>query len=295
MVAMNGNGWKRRDPLPPQDEELPSLDAQKTPQPPARALAIVSGKGGVGRSTFAANLAVALARSGRTVVLVDGHLDLPNLDLLIGLTPHGDLHDVVSGEREVAETLHPVSDHLRVLPGRLGSDLLSNLDEMRSARLVSAVFASAAGSDWLILDTPPGLSRASLAFALPAPEVILLTTPEPAAVADAYATLKALTARRRSTRIRIVVNRAGSEDEARRVGRRLVSLARRSLEIHPEYFGLVYEDAAVTKAAHLMKPFVLLHPEAPASVCIADLASRLATPPGKRVAPLPGARREVAR
>jgi flagellar biosynthesis protein FlhG len=258
-------------------------------------VAVVSGKGGVGRSVLAANLSIALANAGRSVVLVDGHLDLPNLDLLVGLTPRGDLHDVVSGEREAADALHAIGENLRLLPGRLGSDLLANLDEIRHARLVQSVARASAGADWLILDTPPGLGRASLAFASSAPEVLLVATPEPAAVADAYATLKALVARRRSVRVRIVVNRVTSEDEARRVGRRLISLARRSLDFHPEYFGLVYEDAAVMQAAHLMKPFILLYPESPASVCVADLASRLSTPPGVRAVPAGRLRKEVAR
>jgi flagellar biosynthesis protein FlhG len=98
--------------------------------------------------------------------------------------------------------------------------------------------------------------------------------------------MKALWSRRRAMRIRIVVNRAASEDEARRVARRLGSLARRSLDANPEYLGLVYEDAAVGSAAHLMKPFVLVYPESPASVCVADLAGKLAAPPpAERSAP----------
>lgn len=300
-MGSNGKEWKRVD------EAFRILNGERT-EPgrdpagenapaarPARAVAIVSGKGGVGRSSLAANLSLALARAGGSVVLVDGHLDLPNLDLLVGLTPRGDLHDVVSGEREVAEAFHALGENIRLLPGRLGSDLLSNLDEVRRARLVQAVTGAAAGADWLVVDTPPGLGRASLAFAAAAGEIILLTTPEPAAVADAYATLKALVARRRTHRVRIVVNRVSSEDEARRVGRRLISLARRSLDFHPEYFGLIYEDHAVTQAAHLMKPFFLLYPEAPASVCVANLAARLPAPPGERAMPSPRARKEVAR
>lgn len=259
-------------------------------RPVTRSVAIVSGKGGVGKTTLVTNLAIALHREGLRVLVVDGDLGMANVDLLLGLVPRFTLHDVVVGERTPEEVLIRTEDGIHLLPGASGIEEMANLDDLRCERLLRCVATVEGGMDLILIDTAPGIHRSTTHLARAADDVIVVTTPEPSSWADAYATLRVL-ARKGPRRPQpgpwLVVNQARDADEARATMARLCETSRRFLSIEPKALGYVLEDPAVGSAIRRQEPVLRLFPSCPASCCIELLAQRLITSPdpGKDLAP----------
>jgi len=238
-------------------------------------IAIVSGKGGAGKSSLVANLGVAMAEMGQRVLLLDGDWGLGNVDLLLGLNAHHTLHDVLRGQRRPAEIVLRGPAGVRVLPGASGSEELANLDDFRCETLLRSVHALVERGDLLLIDTGPGLLRASLRLAQAADEILVLTTPEPTACADTCAVLRALAGRRLARAPRLVVNRARTAAEARAITRRVHRWSGPKLGYAPELVGVIPNDETVTRSIWEQRPFVLIDPEAPASRGVRALAQRL--------------------
>jgi flagellar biosynthesis protein FlhG len=251
-------------------------------RPHTRSIAIVSGKGGVGKTTLATNLAIALQRQGRKVLVVDGDLGMANVDLLLGLVPRYTLHDVVTGERTPEEILIRTEDGIHLMPGASGIEEMANLDDLRCERLLRSVAHVEGGMDLILIDTAPGIHRSTTHLARAADEVVVVTTPEPTSWADAYATLRVLTRKGPRGRQRdpwLVVNQARDAYEARATMARIRETSLRFLSIEPQFLGYVLEDPAVGSAVRRQEPVMRLFPSSPAASCIELLAQRLMTSP----------------
>ena len=238
-------------------------------------IAVVSGKGGTGKSSLVANLGVAMAEMGQRVLLLDGDWGMGNVDLLLGLNAHDTLHDVLCGQRRPADIVLRGPAGIRVLPGASGSEELANLDDYRCETLLRSVCGLVARDDLLLIDTGPGLLRASLRLAQAADVILVLTTPEPTACADTCAVLRALAGRRLARAPRLVVNRARTAAEARSVARRVHRWSAPELGYAPDLIGVIPSDDTVTRAVWERRPFVLIDPDAPASRGVRALAQRL--------------------
>lgn len=250
------------------------------PRPRVRTLAVTSGKGGVGKSTLAANLALLMARAGQRVLLVDADLSLANLDVLLGMIPRHHLGDVVNGQKEIDEVVLETPYGFRLLPASSGIERLANLDDFSRETLLRAFSRLEETCDLLILDTAPGIGRQTIHFAAAADEIAIVTTPEPTAFSDAYATLKVLAQGRRAGEPFLIVNRAGSAEEGRRTAQRIQRVARRFLGFEPELLGHVPEDPSVGTSVHRQEPLVSLFPQSPAAQALAALAERILATPG---------------
>jgi len=252
------------------------------PRPAARSLAFVSGKGGVGKSSLVANLALALTRRGKRVVVVDGDLALANVDLLYGLVPKHNLGDVVFGRCAIEDACLTTPDGVRLLPAASGVEELAALDEVRRERLLRELSRLEEDVDLFLIDAGSGLGPATLHWARTADRALVVTTPEPTAFADAYAMVKVLTSRRLRELPALLVNMVESPREGRETARRVRAVAERFLGRAPEYLGSVPSDDAVARAVRQQEPLLRMFPHSPAALAMRKVAEHLIFEPTPR-------------
>jgi flagellar biosynthesis protein FlhG len=240
----------------------------------ARAIAVASGKGGVGKTNVAVNLGIALARMGRRVILIDVDIGLANADVLLGVEPRFHLGNVLAGEVKALDALVTCPGGLLLLPGSTATSI-SDLSEDERTFLAARFRQLEAYADILIVDTGAGISRNVIEFCRAADEVLVVTTPEPTAITDGYALVKAIAREKGHGRLRLIVNQANDRVEAGRVSERLRMVARRFLGIEVDNLGYVLSDERVRAAVRRRRPFVLDTPRAPAAACIRAIAERL--------------------
>jgi flagellar biosynthesis protein FlhG len=243
-----------------------------------RVVAVTSGKGGVGKTALAASLGLELARRGRKVVLLDGDLGLANLAILFNVSPRRDLSHVVAGRARLADCAVPLRPGLVLLPAGTGVAELAELASPARQALLAEVSALAADADCLLVDTGAGIAATVLALLGLADRILLVTTPEPTALSDAYGLLKA--AGERATRAELVVNLVTTAAQARQTHERLARLTERFLGFAPPLAAVIPRDEAVAEAVLRQEPLTVVYPYAPATRAIAALARRLDPSPG---------------
>ena len=214
-----------------------------------RVICVTSGKGGVGKTNITANLAYALTKKGRSVLVLDADLNLANIDVLLGLTPKFNLQHVFSGEKTLAEVLVRGPAGFSILPGSSGILELADLTESQKLYFMEEMEALGRGLDFLLIDTAAGINNNVVYFNLAAQERIVVLTPEPTSLTDAYALIKVLSGRHDVKRFRILVNQAASEKEAVAVFRKLSVVTDRFLQsLSLDYLGHIPSDDKVGKA-----------------------------------------------
>lgn len=241
----------------------------------ARVIAITSGKGGVGKSSLALNLAVASAPHYKRTVLVDADLGLANLDVMCGVSATAGLADVVAGRRRLYDVLTKTGFSVELVPGASGMAYLADLPDEERARLLAQMEMLEREADLLILDTGAGVSKNVVRIAAAADEVLVVTTPEPTSITDAYAAIKLISRQREHGAVKLVVNQASSPSEASKVAQRIVSVSRRFLGVEVGWAGYILTDAKVSQAVRLRRPLTVAFPGSPASLCIQTIARGL--------------------
>ncbi len=186
-----------------------------------RVICITSGKGGVGKTNITANLAYRLALEGLRILVLDADLNLANIDVLLGMTPKYNLQHVFTGEKSLTEVMIQGPGGINILPGASGIMELANLDEEQRLYFLSEMAALDNKIDILLIDTGAGINENVIYFNLAAQERIIILTPEPTSLTDAYAMIKVLSTRHDVKRFKILVNMAMSEQEALNVYRQL--------------------------------------------------------------------------
>ena len=254
--------------------EAPTLQPDR-PRARVRTIAVTSGKGGVGKSMFATNLAILCVRAGKKVLLVDADLSLANIDLLLGMIPKHNLGDVISGSKAIEDVVVETPYGVRLLPASSGLERLADLDDFSREKLLRELSRFEESDDLIILDTATGIGRQTIHFAGAADEIAIVTTPEPTAFSDAYATLKVLAQRSRVGQPFLVVNRTGSAEEARRTAKRIQTVSHRFLGFEPELLGHIPEDATVGTSVLRQEPLVSLFPQSSAAQALVGLTDRI--------------------
>ena len=252
--------------------ELPPPARDSKAGPRARSLVLTSGKGGVGTSNLALNLAIALGEWGRRVVLVDADLGLANIDLLCGLAPTCDLGDVLVGDRTLAEAIVRGPGEIRIIPGAHGSRTLVEALVDAPRRLVEELSGLEAGADFLVVDAGSGLGPSIATLAAAADEVLVVTTPEPTSIADAHAAINRFRRLAAPPTLRAVVNQVTSATEADEVLARLTASTRQFFGTVVDGLGSVRSDPHVPLAVRARRPFSTAYPAAAASRDVRQLA-----------------------
>lgn len=242
---------------------------------PARVITITSGKGGVGKTNFAVNLGIALSKLGQKTLLVDADLGLANVDVMLGLIPKYNLGHVLLGEKKIDDIIIKGPEGMKIIPSGSGMYKLANLSEKKLAQCLEYLNQLEKSTDFILIDTGAGLSKNVLKFVLAAGEVIIITTPEPTAITDAYGIIKVISASRRDLPIRVVINMVKNEKEAEEVMERLSAVSQRFLGLDLERLGFIPIDATVPKAVKEQQPFILGHPRSMVAQNINQIATKL--------------------
>lgn len=235
-------------------------------------VAVTSGKGGVGKTQVSANLAIGLAQQGMRVLLLDADLGLASLDLALGARPRGDLVHVVRGEASLSDVLVPIAHGVDLVPACPGRYEMANLDDRSRDRLLDLVYELAESYDVLLVDTGAGIGASTIAFAAEADEVILVATPDPSSLRDAYAMAKVLRVRADVRRLHVVANFVGSTHEGIALCKRLQGIVDRFFVLDLELAASVPEDREVVMGNRAGRPVVLGAPESAGARAFQSLA-----------------------
>jgi flagellar biosynthesis protein FlhG len=244
-----------------------------------RTIAVTSGKGGVGKTQISANIAVLFAQQGKRVLLLDADLGLASLDLVLGVRPRTDLLAVVRGERDIKDVLAAAPCGVQLLPACPGRYEMANLSTAEREKLLTVLQELAVSFDVLIIDTGAGIGANSVGFAALADEVLLVATPEPTSLRDAYAMAKVLHRRNGVEKIHLIANQVSDEANGAEVYENLRSVAQRFLSIELVYLGCVPRDESVMRAVARGEPCVLGSPRSRASRALESVVYRMTHPP----------------
>lgn len=243
-----------------------------------------SGKGGVGKTSLTVNLAFALAQKGLRVLVVDGDLGLANVDVLLGLQVKTNIRDIMDREADPMEAVVYVEPRLGVLPASSGVPDLANLGPEDHRQLGEIVRAIADHFDIVLVDTAAGIGPSVLWFNSFVDYNILVLTPDPTAITDAYALIKVLSRDYHRKRFHLLLNQVKNEQEARQVYEHLAKVASHFLSLNLVYLGAVPRDEAVSKGVRNQAPFVKLTPQSKAALAVLKHAEFFLTRAAQRSA-----------
>ena len=241
-----------------------------------KSIAILSGKGGVGKSNLAVNLALALADKGMRMAILDADLGLANIDILFGVMPKFNLGHVLRGEKELSDIVLKVSERVSIIPGGAGLKELADIDDQRQSWMISRLSMLEDETDILLLDTSAGIHKNVLAFAQASDLTLLVTTPEPTAIRDSYSVLKSLVQTvGNGFEAGLVVNMVSNEDEASSVADRITSAAGQFLDFNVRFMGCIIYDTAIREAVKKRRPLLLDSPHSSSAVYFKKLADKI--------------------
>ena len=249
-----------------------------------RVIAITSGKGGVGKTNLAVNLAVALQLSGKHVMLIDADIGMANVNLLMGSVTNRSLIDLLDDEVTLEDVVEDGVAGVKYISGVAGIEAALNLNRNEQKKLHKKLGRCSELADIILIDTGAGLNRNVIEFVLAAEEVLLVTTPEPTALADAYAVIKAYTTYTQRRNIKLIVNRIRDEEECEDVTEKINQTTKKFLDLTIDTLGYIYEDKTVREAVHRQEPFVIVDAETAASRCVFELAKSLLS--GQKMSPV---------
>jgi len=241
----------------------------------ARIIAVTSGKGGVGKTVITVNLAIALSELGLKVVIIDADLGLANIDVLFGIIPQYTLVDVIQNRKSIFEVLCEGPNNIKFISGGSGVEELVKLGKSQLDKFIENISFLDRIADVILVDTGAGLADSVMSFVMSADEVLLVTTPEPTSITDAYALIKMVSNRERNKIIKVLVNRAESINEGNDILNKLSLVADKFLKIKLNRLGFILQDEMVIKAVKMQEPFLLSNPKSHASMQIKGISEKM--------------------
>ncbi len=238
-------------------------------------LAIASGKGGVGKTNIAANLGLCLAASGKKILLVDADSSLGNLDVVLNINSRYNISHVIKGQKSIQQIIHFDDNNLGVICGTSGGKEYADINEFLCYRLLHEICTVCDDSDLIIIDTAAGISNSVISFCTASNHALVVTTPEPTAITDAYALIKVLSINGFSGQISLIVNMAENLKEGKKTYQQIANVARRFLNVDVYEAGVLLRDERLISALRQRKPVVQAYPKANITVSIAALGARL--------------------
>jgi flagellar biosynthesis protein FlhG len=265
-------------PLNTESKSSSNLESQANNGFANKVIAISSGKGGVGKTVFTVNLAVSLAKAGKKVLIIDGDLGLGNVNVLLGFLPKFNLYHVMKGHRSIRDIVFHAPEGVDVIPGANGYAQFANLDDKGRNQLIRS-FSELDGYDYILIDTGAGIGSNTLGFSLYANEVILVIAPDPSSVTDSYGLIKSLISIDKNKKISFIVNRIRSEQEGKKVVKRITEISYKFLGIKPKSVGFLFHDEEVERSVRKQKPFLLTAPKCKAAENLYEITGAIANIP----------------
>ena len=242
---------------------------------PTKTISLTSGKGGVGKSSLVANLALSLGRQGQRVLLLDGDFGMANLDIMFGMRPSSVLMDVMKGVKTLRESLVRVADNVHLIPGGSGVYSLYKMDEFQKREFMDQVGDLDGLFDVMLIDTASGMDENVLFLNVAVQDIVVVVTPEPSSFADAYALVKVLNTERKTSRFFILCNEVRDEDEASRIYQLLSNMSEKFLSISLNYLGYVPNDNYLRMATRSQQLILNLKPSSPSSISLQKLSHKM--------------------
>jgi flagellar biosynthesis protein FlhG len=240
-----------------------------------KTISITSGKGGVGKTTLVTNMALSLAQQGKKVLILDGDLGMANVDIFFGARPQGNIHDILTGTKEMRDILMEVSKDVFLIPGGSGILEFNNLNHFERRAMVEAVASLPLGFDYLLIDTAPGIAENVLFLNSAAQIVSVVITPDPASFADAYALIKVLNQRYKVNRFSIICNQVVDEADGLGLYKRFNDVVGKFLTIGLDYWGSVPNDVVLKKATQMQRLIVRHDPSALSAQAIRKMTQQI--------------------
>jgi len=246
------------------------------PADKARVITVTSGKGGVGKTNLSVNMALAFARLGRKVVVMDADLGLANVNVMLNMIPKYNLYHVIKKQKTIREILVETEYGISIVAGASGFSQIANMGEEDRKDFISEL-DSLSNADIIIIDTSAGVSSNVLDFIAAADDAVIITTPEPTAITDAYGIIKIIATEYDSVNmgLKLVVNRAKGAAQAKSVADRMINIAGQFLNLKLDYLGFIYDDVSVSHAVLRQKPFMVVDPKCKASICVQHIVERM--------------------
>ena len=242
----------------------------------ARVIAVTSGKGGVGKTNFTINLAIALSRHGKRVSIVDADFGLANIEVLCGIIPKHTLGDVLLGKKTMEEVLSDGPEGIKFISGGSGITELANISANQTQYVLQNLEFLDEVSDIVLIDTGAGISKSVVSLISAAAEVIIISTPEPTSLTDAYSIIKTIKESDGSDpNFKIVVNRVESVKEGDEIFEKLSMVSQKFLSLSIEKLGIIPHDAQLIKAVKNQKPLLINSPNSDAARAINNICSKL--------------------
>jgi flagellar biosynthesis protein FlhG len=252
--------------------EKPSgKDGKKT-----RIITVTSGKGGVGKTNVSVNMALAYARMGKKVVVMDADLGLANVNVMLNMIPKFNLYHVIRKQKTMREIMIDTEYGISIVAGASGFSKIANLNDTERQYFIQEL-ETLSVADIIIIDTSAGVSSNVLDFVAAADDAVIVTTPEPTAITDAYGIIKIIATEINNLNmgLKLVVNRVKNVTEAKKVADKMISITGQFLNLKVEYLGFIYDDEAVSKSVLRQRPFMVVDPKCKASMCIQHIVGRM--------------------
>lgn len=246
---------------------------------PTRVFSITSGKGGVGKTAIVSNLALSLAKQGKRVLIIDADLGLANIDVVFGLTPHHNLNHFFNDEQSLNDILVEGPAGIKILPAGSGIQRFTHLDAQQKMRFIEALDTLHDGFEVVLIDTEAGISENVTYFNVAAQDILVVTTPDPTAITDAYALMKLLSVQHHQKRFYLIVNQVKDADEGLDVYQKLTMVSNRYLDISIDYLGGILFDKRMYESVRRQKAMVELYPGGKVSTAFGALAQSLSRAP----------------
>ena len=258
------------------DISEPRADSDTRQNRKTRIITITSGKGGVGKTNVATNMAIAYAQLGKKVIVIDADLGLANVNVMMNLIPQYNLYHVIRKQKKMSEIILDTEYGIKLIAGASGFSKIANMTEDERNSFINELY-TLSDADIIIIDTSAGVSRNVLGFVAAADEVVIVTTPEPTSITDAYGIIKIIATEvdNLNINLKMIVNRVSSSLEGKRVSDRMTSIAAQFLNLKVEYLGFIYDDPLVPQSVLRQKPFMIVDPKGKASVCLKHIVARI--------------------
>ncbi len=261
------------------DKLREKVEMLKEQAPTARVIAVTSGKGGVGKTSLSVNLALQFQEQGKRVVILDADFGLANVEIMLGIRPQYNLADLIFNNKSIEEIITEGPMGVGFISGGSGVQDLVNLDKEKLKKLIAKLVKLDSLYDVIIIDTGAGIADSVIEFVLSSPEVLLVVTPEPTSITDAYSLLKAVNRKKEFKReqksIKVVANRVESNEEGQEIYEKISVVASKFLNIDMEYLGHIPQDKRLTNAVVEQKPISIYYPNSESALRIKSICGKL--------------------